>query len=379
MNEPDDKKTAAAQVLVDDFLKRTGISDPEGDSNRRYLWTDAFAVESCFALSRILKQEKYSDYALKLIRQVHLVLGKHRPDDSRKGWISGLSAEEGEKHPTIGGLRIGKQLPERKNTEQADPQLEWERDGQYFHYLTRWFNALMIAHEQTGDKKYAVWAVELLKAASAFIEKSNNTIRMVWKMNTGLTEPTVESMGAHDPLEGLICAIKAMQTVPEKKEILEPMKNDLEIICQGRKWATSDPLGTGGLLLNTQQTAALKSEGITLPHSIKPGYLFSETLASLKSYSQDKFSKVTSAQFRLAFRECGLSLGIRVLNGQKEKYSDQETEFDKLDRYTSLADEIEQFWMTPENQNSTTWQGHLDINAITLASSLLANNYPEAF
>lgn len=379
MSDPGDKKTAAAKKLMDDFLARTGISDPAGNPQRRYLWTDAFAVESCFALSNILDQEKYFDHAVKLINQVHIVLGKHRPDDTRKGWISGLSAEEGEKHPTIGGLRIGKKLPERKVGEPADPQLEWEREGQYFHYLTRWFNALMIAWEQTGEKKYALWAVELMKAASAFIQKSNNTIRMVWKMNTGLTEPTVESMGAHDPLEGLICTIRGMEAVPEKKEILASAKNDLEVICRDRKWATIDPLGIGGLLLNTDQAAALKSKKVILPHCIMPGYLFSETLASLKHYSRDKFSKMTSADFRLAFRECGLSLGIRVLSGQKENYSGLNAEFDKLERYLPLAEEIEQFWMMPDNQIASTWHEHLDINAITLASSLLADDYPQAF
>jgi hypothetical protein len=34
-------------------------------------------------------------------------------------------------------LRIGKQLAERRPGERFDERLEWERDGQYFHYLTR--------------------------------------------------------------------------------------------------------------------------------------------------------------------------------------------------------------------------------------------------
>ncbi len=84
MSNPNDKRIAAAQKLMDDFLARTGISDPVGNKYRRYLWTDAFAVESCFALSHILDQEKYFDYALKLIDQVHNVLGKQRPDDTRE-------------------------------------------------------------------------------------------------------------------------------------------------------------------------------------------------------------------------------------------------------------------------------------------------------
>jgi hypothetical protein len=43
----------------------------------------------------------------------------------------------GAAHPTRGGLRIGKKLPERRPGEAFQERLEWERDGQYFHYLTK--------------------------------------------------------------------------------------------------------------------------------------------------------------------------------------------------------------------------------------------------
>jgi hypothetical protein len=54
-----------------------------------------------------------------------------------------------ETHPTRGGLRIGKQLPERRPGEPYDPQVEWDRDGQYFHYLTKWMHALDQASSRT--------------------------------------------------------------------------------------------------------------------------------------------------------------------------------------------------------------------------------------
>ncbi len=47
-----------------------------------------------------------------------------RPDDSRRGWISGLGEAEGERHPTLGGLRIGKELPERRAGEPFDERLD---------------------------------------------------------------------------------------------------------------------------------------------------------------------------------------------------------------------------------------------------------------
>ena len=70
------------------------------------------------------------------------MLGRYREDDARHGWISGLDEENGPLHPTIGGLRIGKPLKERQNAERFDERLEWDRDGQYFHYLTKWMHAL---------------------------------------------------------------------------------------------------------------------------------------------------------------------------------------------------------------------------------------------
>ena len=75
------------------------------------------------------------ELALRLAEQVHQTLGRHRSDDPRSGWISGLSEREGEYHPTCGRLRIGKELSERAPDESIDERMEWDRDGQYFHYL----------------------------------------------------------------------------------------------------------------------------------------------------------------------------------------------------------------------------------------------------
>jgi hypothetical protein len=93
-------------------------------------------------LRRRTGAEEYKDLALRLVDQVHHVLGRHREDDKRTGWISGLGEEEGREHPTAGGLRIGKGMKERGPREAFDERLEWDRDGQYYHYLTKWMHAL---------------------------------------------------------------------------------------------------------------------------------------------------------------------------------------------------------------------------------------------
>jgi hypothetical protein len=133
------------------------------------------------------------------------VLGRHREDDPRTGWISGLGEREGEEHPTRGGLRIGKELFERAPGEPYDELLEWMRDGQYYHYLTKWMHALNKVSQATGNPIYNRWAIELAKTAhNAFTYEISpgGRKRMYWKMSIDLSRPLVHSMGAQDPLEG---------------------------------------------------------------------------------------------------------------------------------------------------------------------------------
>lgn len=365
--------------LIDDFLDCTGISAPGSDSKNRYLWTDAFAVQCCFALAHILESEVYFGYALKLIDQVHSVLGRHRPDDERSGWISGLSENEGKLHPTSGGLRIGKKLPEKPPDEPFNQQLEWNRDGQYFHYLTRWFNALLQALAETKEKTYGLWAAELLEAGSKFVDENGGFYKMFWKMNIDLSEPVVKTMGAHDPLEGLVCTLSAMENVPETQPGLQPLKKQMKTLCRGMDWFSTDALGIGGLLLNTTRVSELKDNEIKLPASVRPAYLFAGATAGLNVYSTHLFDKQQPAESRLAFRECGLSLGIRVLHGMRKRYNNPDIDFESLEKYVPLAHEIESFWSDPENQQATSWQAHADINAIMLSASMLATEYPAAF
>ena len=145
------------------FAERTGlVSDLPP---QRYLWTDAFAVCNFLGLAQATGEERYEELALRLVDQVHHVLGFYRGDDPRTGWISGLGAQEGEAHPTRGGLRIGKTLPERAGGEPFDEQLEWQRDGQYFHYLTKWMHALNQVWLRTRQPQFSTWARELAAVA----------------------------------------------------------------------------------------------------------------------------------------------------------------------------------------------------------------------
>lgn len=157
------ERVAAAAALMRGFAARTGLTTDA--PARRYLWTDAFAVCNFLGLATATGDADQRALALRLVEKVHAVLGRHRPDDARAGWLSGLGPQEGAAHPTAGGLRIGKRLPERGPGDRYDDRLEWDRDGQYFHYLTKWMHALDQATRSTGQPMFNAWARELARAA----------------------------------------------------------------------------------------------------------------------------------------------------------------------------------------------------------------------
>ncbi len=86
--EQNASKSIVREIMIE-FANLTGLS-PAREVPRRYLWTDAFAVCNFLELYRQTSDEQYRKLALHLVDQVHNVLGRHRDDDPRTGWISGL-------------------------------------------------------------------------------------------------------------------------------------------------------------------------------------------------------------------------------------------------------------------------------------------------
>src|SRR5262245_12266879 len=181
-------RTEEAIQLMMQFAERTGLV---GDRpQQRYLWTDAFAVCNFLGLAKAAGEPRYIELAVELVQRVHHVLGRHRGDDQRTGWISGLTDDEGEAHPTRGGLRIGKALPERTPDEPFDQRLEWDRDGQYFHYLTKWMHALDQVARVTGQTMFNGWARELACTAHrafTYVPRDDGGPRMFWKLSIDLS------------------------------------------------------------------------------------------------------------------------------------------------------------------------------------------------
>ncbi len=381
---------STVREIMMEFADLTGLSTA-GRSARRYLWTDAFAVCNFLELHRQTGDEECRALALGLVDQVHRVLGRHRDDDTRRGWISGLSEEEGTRHPTAGGLRIGKGMKERNPMEPYDDPLEWDRDGQYYHYLTKWMHALNRVSRVTGNAAYNRRAIELAKASHArftYVPSRGAGKRMYWKMSIDLSRPLVPSMGQHDPLDGLITYRELQATMESDKEStpapdLESEISDMARICEGKTWDTDDPLGIGGLLGDAYRIAQLSVDNGSEENDLLVT-LLACALRGLGHFTRGS-SLMAPCDGRLAFRELGLSIGLRAVqrlqglveghSGLFDKGQPVHTKIKSLMRYLPLCEGIEGFWLDPASRENETWKAHREINLVMLATSLAPDGF----
>jgi len=385
-----DPRTREAIALMVDFAKRS-VPDT-GQAGRRYLWTDAFAVCNFLGLARVTGDNRYRELALRLVDQVHQTLGRHRHDDPRSGWISGLSEHEGKAHPTRGGLRIGKELPERASDEPVNERLEWDRDGQYFHYLAKWMHALDQLTRSTRRAEFNLWARELAATAfDAFTYRPSTTWaarRMYWKMSIDLSRPLVHSMGQHDPLDGYITVLQLRATVaslPEAvaKPDLEDETRQFAAMVNHGEWATADPLGLGGLLIDAYRIAQLTQQG-AVPNQGLVEDLLDASLAGLQHYARSGELQLP-LEYRLAFRELGLAIGLHAVErmwqaansdaGHSSTSAQLRAQLEAIMRYMPMRDEIESFWRNTAHRDSGTWAQHRDINEVMLATSLAPDGF----
>ena len=375
-----DARATQAGELMSRFAERTGLDSAAPE--RRYLWTDAFAVCNFLGLARAAGDTSRLALARRLVERVHHVLGRHRPDDVRRGWIGGASDADGEAHPTAGGLRIGKPLPERGAGEPLDQRLEWDRDGQYFHYLTKWMHALDRLAGATADPDAGRWARELAVVAHrafTFTPRGGGARRMHWKMSIDLSRPLVPSMGQHAPLDGWITSVQlttggGCATTAEAGE-LQAAASDFASMAGAGTLVTEDPLGLGGLLTDAVRVAQLMARG-----AFADGRLAAALLAAahegLASYARGGEWRLPAAH-RLGFRELGLAIGLRGVEWLRERPEGAPLRpaLDALARWMPLGDEITTFWATPAHREAASWSAHLDINEVMLATSLA----PEGF
>jgi hypothetical protein len=374
---------AAAELMLQ-YADRTGLSSRRRD--RRYLWTDAFAVCNYLGLAIATGDGWFLDTALRLVDLVHDTLGRHRPDDAREGWISGLSESEGRNHPTAGGLRIGKPLPERQPGEAFDDRLEWERDGQYLHYLTKWMHALDQVARFTGEARFNVWARELAEAAYRGFSRGAagaGDNRLAWKMSIDLSRPLVPSMGQHDPLDGYVTC-RQLQDGAARLHINEGPALSMEVaaydaLTRRTGLATTDPLGIGGLLMDGCRLIQVADAGNRSDVRIA-----SDAFASALGSLQHPLSTASLGQpvaHRLAFRELGLAIGLAGIEiaqrclDKSDAAGFRETGpvLDALSARARRIGAISAFWRAAPRGPS--WSDHEDINEVMLATSLLPGGF----
>ncbi len=380
-------RVAPAAELMTEFAQRTGVRGDRPGS--RYLWTDAFAVCNLLGLAVATGDVAYRALALRLVARVHAVLGRHRADDTRTGWISGLGAREGEAHPTRGGLRIGKPLPERAVGARVDERLEWDRDGQYFHYLTKWMHALDQTARVTGQAMYADWARDLAAAAHrAFVytPAKGSGLRMHWKMSIDLGRPQVASMGQHDPLDGLITCAQIEATAASLGATtsgvrLDAVAADFAAMIDPSRLATADPLGLGGLLVDAYRVAQLGRHGAWPYDDRLVEALLAAAVVGLRHYARQPDLRDPAAA-RLAFRELGLAIGLAAVERLRadagcwaENTAATRTALEQLAQYAPVRTAIESFWLVPEHRRERAWSEHQNINEVMLATALA----PEGF
>lgn len=360
------------------FADRTGLA---GGVQRRYLWTDAFAVCNFLALSRVTGEARWIALARRLVHDVHHVLGRHRPDDARTGWISGLPEDEGEDHPTAGGLRIGKRLPERAVDEPYDDRLEWDRDGQYFHYLVKWMHALDQMARATGDDAYERQAHELARRAhDAFTwrPRAGAGSRLYWKCSIDLSRPQVPSMGQHDALDGFLTALQLDAGATGVRADLADVASDLASMLPGATLATADPLGLGGLLADAWRVHQVgPTSGLAADDRLAE-VLLASAVAGLDVYAAECNPEGPAAR-RLAFRELGLAIGLeaaeRLWRDPDVRRGALAPWLSRLAPFVELGERITRFWSDPRHRANETWREHEDIDDVMLATALLPDGF----
>jgi hypothetical protein len=282
----------------------------------------------------------------------------------------------------LAGLRIGKPLPERASGQPFDRDLEWDRDGQYFHYLTKWIHALDQMARARNDPQLLSWANELADTAHRrFTYGVGAKKRMYWKMSIDLMRPLVASMGQHDPLDGLLTCLDLQATSatfgatscgPDLSDAI----TDFAVMIDPGSLATSDPLGIGGLLVDAYRLSELIRAGA---RRADPRLLD----ASLSAAAQGMRHFINStdltapANLRLGFRELGLVIGLAALEriDRSALTPAAQRSCSELGRLARFGRDIKGFWIYPENRAVQSWIDHRDINDVMLATSLA----PEGF
>jgi len=157
----------------------------------------------------------------------------------------------------------------------------------------------------------------------------------------------------------------------------------------GKDWTTDDSLGLGGILVDVHRSLRLFEKSKETDLLDLALNLLRCSLKGLKGFLH-KERLDSPAQYRLAFRELGLSLGLKTVSilkitglddsfqnvvQEKSKRLDLVKLIDEVSTHQKVIPMIETFWKSSKAQSSLTWKEHVDINSSMLATSL----FPDGF
>jgi hypothetical protein len=118
------------------------------------------------------------------------------------------------------------------------------------------------------------------------------------------------------------------------------------------------------------------------PHLLE--ILFDSSLPGLESCAREDPLKLP-VEYRLPFRELGLSIGLRAVEKSRGLIEENRGVFRKIHalhsrvetlmRYAPLAERIEAFWLEGKNREAGSWVAHRDINRVMLATSLAPDGF----
>jgi hypothetical protein len=204
--------------------------------------------------------------------------------------------------------------------------------------------------------------------------------RMYWKMSIDLSRPLVASMGQHDPLDGFVTYAEVQAASGAD---LGPEMDDLAVLLRGTALATDDPLGTGGLLFDAVRIAELAAR-YSFPNVDLLGPVLAAARSGVAAFARSGTVRYP-AEYRLAFRELGLALGLRgvprlvdAIESAPAAFADPEALLGHvrgLERSAPAADAIEGFWLDERNRSASTWTDHREINEVTLAACLAPDGF----
>jgi hypothetical protein len=190
-------------------------------------------------------------------------------------------------------------------------------------------------------------------------------------------------MGQHDPLDGYVSSVQLRSTAgklpdPVGGPDLEDETRRLAAMIEKGGWATADPLGLGGLLIDASRVEQLMQQGALSDDGLLKA-LLAAALAGLQHYAAGAELSLP-AEHRLAFRELGLAIGLHAVErmwqaagrdpGRSSMSPEVRARLQALMQYAPLGKTIESFWRDSRHRGSRTWSEHRDINDVMLATSL---------